>query len=387
MDPEDLTAIPPLTLGGSTWAIRPDTLPRLVEAHRKATPAWAGLAARAAAGVRTATRRTDSTERASGAVAVLPLTGVLTPHGSLLSMLFGGSSGGLTDFRENFRDAVTSPDVGAIVLDIDSPGGLHSLVPETAAEIRDARGSKPIIAVANTMAASGAYWIGAQADEFVVTPSGDVGSVGVYMLHEDWSGWNEKEGIRPTYIHAAKYKVEGNMDEPLDDEAKAYMQAEVDSIYTEFLEAVAEGRGTTVDQVRASYGEGRTLRATDALTAGMVDRIDTVEAVIGGLLVPDSTGRAAAMAGRHASIVRPTPRAEAQPPVVPETAPAADPAPAPAAPTVVPAPDPPSPVPANDPTHDPGGVPQLEPDPVVPDVGPDAPTDPEARAAIAAILI
>jgi hypothetical protein len=189
----------PITLGRSTWAIRGDALPRLVEAHRAGRASGRvleRLAVRAAAATPKAARR-QAAARAGGAVAVIPLTGVITPRGSFLSMLFGGGGGGLIDFRDTFRQAVADPDVGAIVIDIDSPGGLVDLVPETAAEIRAARGEKPIISVANTMAASAAYWIGSQGDEFVVTPSGDVGSVGVYMVHEDWSGFNAGDGHRP----------------------------------------------------------------------------------------------------------------------------------------------------------------------------------------------
>jgi capsid assembly protease len=299
-DTDDPITIPPLTLGARPWAILREVLPRLTEAHR--TPGGGDLvrlAARAAAGRPSAARRT-ATQRAGGAVAVLPLTGVLTPRGSFLSFLFGGSAGGLMDFRAAFREAVQSPDVGAIVLDVDSPGGLVDLVPETAAEVRDARGEKPIVAVANTLTASGAFWIAAQADELVVTPSGDVGSVGVYVVHEDWSAANEKIGITVTYVHAGRYKVEGNPDYPLDDDAQAAWQQEVDDLHAMFVDDVAEGRGVTAETVRDGYGEGRTLNAQRALAAGMVDRVDTLEAVIGGLLTPGATGTTAARAGRLA---------------------------------------------------------------------------------------
>lgn len=376
MDPEDredFATLPALALGRSLWAIRRDVLPRLTEAHRTAAPVWGRLAARAADGAPRAARRGGDT-RAAGAVAVLPLTGVLTPRGSMLSMLFGGGFGGLQDFRETFREAVASPDVGAIVLDVDSPGGLIDLVPETAAEVREARGSKPIVAVANTMAASGAYWIAAQADEIVVTPSGEAGSIGVYMVHEDWSAFNEQAGIQPTYISAGRYKTEGNPDEPLSEESHTAWQQEVDDIYGQFVDDVAAGRGVSASAVRSDYGEGRSLLAGRALEAGMVDRIDTLETVVGELLDSSGgTGRAAA--ARLGRVVAPAPRAE-----VPE--PVTDP---------VPPPTPISP-PANDPTHVPDDAPvELDPpaDPVEPDVGPDAPepADVAARAAMAALLV
>jgi signal peptide peptidase SppA len=364
------TTLPPLTLGRSLWAVRDEVLPRLIEAHRVSDHrGLQRLAMRATAATPKAARRTTGT-RAGGAVAVIPLTGVLTPRYSFLSYLFGGG-GGLVDFREAFREALNSPDVGAIVLDVDSPGGLIDLVPETAAEIRDARGTKPIVAVANTMAASGAYWIAAQADELVVTPSGSVGSVGVYMVHEDWSGWNEQQGIQPTYISAGRFKTEGNPDEPLSDEARADWQQEVDDLYAMFVADIAAGRNVTADVVQAQYGEGRTLIADRALAAGMVDRIDTIETVIGALLAPGSTGTAAARAGR-ASIVRPARAEVTPPPAGAETDP-----PAPPAPADPPAEDPP---PADPPADDP---PPADPPAEDPPVEQGA----EERSAIAALLI
>jgi signal peptide peptidase SppA len=374
MDNETVETTTPLTLGRSLWAICRDTLPRIIEAHRAGDRALARLAPRVAAP--RAARRTSTTSTAGGAVAVVPLTGVLTPRGSFLSYLFGGSMGGLVEFRDAFREALNSPDVGSIVLDIDSPGGLIDLVPETAQEIADARGAKPIIAVANTMAASGAYWIGAQADEFVITPSGSAGSIGVYMVHEDWSGFNEQQGIKPTYISAGKYKTEGNPDEPLADDALAAWQQEVDDLYTMFVNAVAAGRGVTAQQVRDGYGQGRTPRAVRAIEAGLVDRVDTIEGVIGGLLVPGSSGTAAARAGRM-----PAPRAEASAtggePVVEEEPPAA-------APHAVDA-DEPAGSAAPDATTD-DEPPAASADAA--DEGGDEPAeqDAEARAAIAAVL-
>jgi signal peptide peptidase SppA len=287
----DDIGMPPLTLGRTLWAIREDALPRLIEAHRAGAT---GLGIRAAAAAPKAARR-SSGQRAGGTVAVIPLTGVITPRYSFLSFLFGGG-GGLLDFRDAFREAVVSPDVGAIVLEVDSPGGIIDLVPETAEEIREARGTKPIIAVANTCAASAAYWIACQADELVVTPSGDVGSVGVYMVHEDWSGWNDQQGVQPTYISAGKYKTEGNPDEPLSDDAKANWQQEVDDLYAMFVDAVAAGRDITPKQVRDGYGQGRTLLASRALAAGMVDRVATLEDVIAELLTNGSGGGATARA-------------------------------------------------------------------------------------------
>jgi HK97 family phage prohead protease len=217
-----------------------------------------------------------------GGIAVIPLRGVVTPRASLLTVLMGGTP--LSSVVAQFRAAVASSDVTAIVFDVDSPGGRSSLVEEFATEIRDARGAKPILAVANTFAASAAYWIASAADEVVVTPSGHVGSIGAYILHEDWSGFNERMGVDPSYVYAGKYKVEGNLDEPLEDEARAELQRSVDECYQSFVESVAAGRGVEVQEVIDDYGEGRVLSAARAVEAGLADRVATLDEVVAGLL-------------------------------------------------------------------------------------------------------
>ena len=227
--------------------------------------------------------RGSSTQRvaAGGAIAVLSLQGVITPRGSLLSRLFGFGSGGLEGFRDSFREALADDEVSAIIIDIDSPGGLIDLVPETAAEVRAARGNgKQIVAIANTMAGSAAYWIAAQADEMVVTPSGQVGSIGVYTIHEDVSKLEERIGIKTTVISAGRFKAEGSPWEPLSRGAQQALQSNVDDLYALFVQDVAAGRGVKTAAVTAGYGEGRMVLAAQALPLKMVDRVETIEQTI-----------------------------------------------------------------------------------------------------------
>lgn len=214
-------------------------------------------------------------------VAVIPLRGLIMPRASLLSLLFGG--GGLQLFRAAFRQALTDDDISAILIDVDSPGGRVDLVPETAREIRAARGTKPIVAVSNVMAASAAYYIASQADELHVTPSGEVGSIGVFVLHEEFSKMDERLGITTTLIRAGKYKAEGNPFEPLSDEAREAIQERVNEYYDMFVEDVAAGRGVSTDEVRGGFGEGRMITAKRAVDMGMADRVGTFEEAIAAL--------------------------------------------------------------------------------------------------------
>lgn len=197
----------------------------------------------------------------------------------MFELLFG--SGATTDeITAEFRSALSDESVRAIVLDIDSPGGSAFGITELAAEIRAGRGQKPIVAVANSMAASAAYWLGSAADEFYTTPGGVVGSIGVFTTHMDLSGAAEREGIKPTIISAGKYKTEGHEFAPLDDEARAAAQHFVDSYYDQFVKDVARNRGATEAAVRNGYGEGRALPAKDAVKAGLVDGVRTFDQVL-----------------------------------------------------------------------------------------------------------
>lgn len=213
-----------------------------------------------------------------GAVAVLPLYGVLFPRANLMTEMSGGTS--LQQFAAAFDQAISDPQVERVVIDVNSPGGSVALVTETAAKIRAARGSKPITAISNTIAASAAYWLAAQADEIVVTPSGSVGSIGVLAAHDDISAAQEKVGVNTTLISAGKFKTEGNPFEPLSDEARAAIQATVDEFYGMFLGDVAKGRGATVRAVRGGFGEGRMVSARQAVEMGMADRVDTFDSAL-----------------------------------------------------------------------------------------------------------
>jgi membrane-bound ClpP family serine protease len=93
------------------------------------------------------------------------------------------------------------PNVKAVVIDVDSPGGSVDGVAELFDQIYSARGSKPITAISNTLMASAAYWIGTAADELVVSPSGQVGSVGVYMVHDDFSKAAGDDWRQADHVH------------------------------------------------------------------------------------------------------------------------------------------------------------------------------------------
>jgi signal peptide peptidase SppA len=178
---------------------------------------------------------------------------------------------------KQFRAALADDTVKAIVFDVDSPGGDVDGIQELSDEIFNARGQKKIVAVANTMAASAAYWLASAADEFVVTPSGMVGSIGVFTTHNDVSEMDKMMGLKVTYISAGKFKTAANPDEPLSPEAEAAIQSVVDSFYDAFVSGVARNRGVAATDVKNGFGQARCVVAKDALKLHMVDKIATLD--------------------------------------------------------------------------------------------------------------
>lgn len=222
-------------------------------------------------------------------VGVLPINGPLFPKANMMTRMSGATS--VEQLQGKFNEMLADPQIKTILLNIDSPGGMSDLIMEMGDTIYGARGIKPVIAVANTTAASAAYWLGSQADKLYVTPSGSVGSVGVYTVHQDTSAKQEKDGVKTTFVSAGKYKVERNPYGPLSDEAKSHMQASVDELYGDFIRAVARGRGTDEDVVKETYANGRTYNAKAALGMNMVDGIQTFDSILGSA-VEYASGRA-----------------------------------------------------------------------------------------------
>lgn len=261
------------------WALLPETLSAIVEV----------VEFRAAGGrlddeqIRA---RVEAAERpparANGAVAVLPLFGVIAQRMNLFMDFSGGTS--TERFAAVFRQVAADPNVKAIVIEVDSPGGGVFGVEELAAEIFEARKHKHIVAVANSVAFSAAYWIASAADELVVTPSGQVGSIGVFAAHQEFSKMQEQLGIKTTLISAGEHKVDGHESIPLSDEAQEAIQALVDNYYGMFIKAVARHRGVSVSDVRSGFGQGRMVNAKEALKLGMVDRIATMDETLARLV-------------------------------------------------------------------------------------------------------
>lgn len=261
------------------WNLKPDKLAIV-----------AGILARRVAGVEldraelegALADRKNLPQPRAGAVAILPIYGVLAPRMNLFSEISGGATfEGLT---KQLRQAVADKSVKTIVLDVDSPGGSVAGNAEFAREIMRARTSKPIIAQAQFTMASAAYQLAAAATEIVAAPSAQIGAIGTYSIHNDLSAALESFGIKRTYIFAGEGKVDGNETGPLEGTALARRQLAVDQAYDVFVQNVVRGRGAglTADRVRTEW-KAWIYSASDAKAIGMIDRVATLDETIARL--------------------------------------------------------------------------------------------------------
>lgn len=197
--------------------------------------------------------------------------------GGLVARSYGlDAMSGLTDYgmiEDMLMEAATDPGVAGIMLDIDSPGGEAAGPFELADFIRqEVRALKPVWAVAQYQACSAAYAIGSAAEKLYVAPSGDIGSIGVVMLHRDQSEAETSAGLKYTYIFAGKGKVWGNPHEPLSAEAEAEFQAHVNDTYERFVALVSANR-SSLSGARIRENGARIFNAQNAVRMGYADKI------------------------------------------------------------------------------------------------------------------
>lgn len=226
-----------------------------------------------------AAKQDKKKRKPSATVGVIPIHGTITQRADFFSEWSGGAS--TESIGMVLDEFAADPSVDAIVLDVDSPGGTVYGVEELAMKIHAATKVKKVIAVANSLMASAAYWLGSQASELVVTPNGEVGSIGVYLMHRDRSAAMESRGEKVTFIQAGELKTAGHPYGPLDDTGRAVLQKGVDEYYDKFIRAVARGRNTSLTAVRSGFGKGDVVRAEEAIRENMADRIGTLDDVLG----------------------------------------------------------------------------------------------------------
>lgn len=224
-------------------------------------------------------------------VAILPLEGVIAKKANLFSQISGGVSTELA--ARDLRDAMADSAVHSIILLIDSPGGTVDGTQALADIV--AASTKPIVTLANGTMASAAYWIGSAANAAYIADSTTiVGSIGVVATHTDISQAQEKEGLKTTEIFAGQYKRIASSYAPLSKEGRQTMQDQVDYTYSLFVSAVATNRGVSTDAVLSNMADGRIFIGQQAIDAGLVDGVSTLDALVAKLNGDRSQGGASA---------------------------------------------------------------------------------------------
>lgn len=220
--------------------------------------------------------QSDQGSLISGDVAVINVMGVLAHRGGFQadsSYILGYES-----VSKQLDRALNDSAVKSIMLVLDTPGGEVAGAFELAQLIYDARGVKPIKAAVSSMAASAGYLIASAASEIVITDTGIAGSIGVVMRHADISQAAKTAGIDITYIYAGAQKIDGNQFAALTPDVKARFQAEIDNLYTLFVNTVSRYRGITVDAVRGQ--EAGIFTGQAAITAALADRLATPDQLL-----------------------------------------------------------------------------------------------------------
>ncbi|MBU1418341.1 MAG: S49 family peptidase [Proteobacteria bacterium] len=213
----------------------------------------------------------------TGAVGIATISIV----GSMVNRSSAGESGMVTyrSVKRQLDSHMANPDVGGILLDIDSHGGMAAGVHRLAIAIREASQIKPIYAFVDTSAFSAGYYLASAATKVILADdAAGVGSVGVIALHRDQSAHNEKEGYVYTAIYSGARKTDYSPHQPLAEELLAKIQKSVDTSRAWFAAAVAEFRGLSRDAVMAT--EAGLFYGKEAIAAGLADTIATLEETV-----------------------------------------------------------------------------------------------------------
>jgi signal peptide peptidase SppA len=273
---------------GNLWAMHPERFEAMcafleVKASGELPAIDVQATIHAAAEVQAA-RAKATNAASSGTVAILPLYGVIMQRGNMMGDISGPRGTSVEQFKGQFRQMVNDPNVKAIVIDVDSPGGTVAAVDELTSEMFSARSKgKRVIAVSNCLMASAAYFIASAANEIVASPSSQTGSIGVYAALRDDTGLLEKNGIKYTVVTHGENKALGDPRTPTTQAAIDQLQELVTAAGNAFDQAVARNRGISMKQVRDAFGQGKTFTAQQAKAIGMVDRVASFDDVLAEL--------------------------------------------------------------------------------------------------------
>jgi signal peptide peptidase SppA len=259
-----------------TWLLTPDmhaTLCKIAEAHAAGGAVETDQHAMAASmAANPAKRRYEL----AGRSALIPVEGVIGRKFS--SSLYSSGVTSVDVFQRILSDAANDEEVDSLTLIFDSPGGIAMGVPEAAASIRRAAARKPVVAYADGLMDSAAYWLASQADVIYATPSADVGSIGAYIALLDTSRANDLAGFKTEVFRSGRFKGMGMRGTSLTDEQRTMIQGEVEQVANQFKAAVRSGRAPK--QISDDVMQGQSFSADEAMGNGLIDGITDLETAV-----------------------------------------------------------------------------------------------------------
>jgi len=223
---------------------------------------------------------TRTVEKRSNGVAVVPVIGPIMRYSNLMTEISGAQS--LATFARDFTTSMSDPNISAIVLNGDTPGGDARGINEAAMMIADAvaKNTKPILAYAGATLASAGYWVLGAVGKGALTidQTSVLGSIGVVATVEDTTERDAKTGKRTYEIVSSN--APNKRPNVATEAGRAQFQAVVDQLESTFIASVAKYRGVTTDVVKSDFGRGGVLVGEAAVKAGMADHIGSLESTI-----------------------------------------------------------------------------------------------------------
>lgn len=245
-------------------------------------------------------------------VAVVSMFGPIFRHANLMTEL---CEDGVTTARLalELQAAMDSPDVRAIVLEIDSPGGEATGISELASTIHAMSKVKPIIAYVGGTGASAAYYLASAASEIIASPMARLGSIGTVIGYRDESARDERLGIKNVEIVSSQ-SPKKRLD-PSSDAGREAIQELIDDMTNVFVADVAKYRGVSVETVLSDFGQGGVMLGEKAVKAGLADRLGSFEGLLqelNGSRWDRARGQTSRSGGLKVAASVPTPQRESK---------------------------------------------------------------------------
>lgn len=218
--------------------------------------------------------KSEDEPKTTAGAAIIYAHGILGKHLSGLEMMCGGCS--IDQISLELDLAAEDSNADRMFINFNSPGGSYPGIPELARKIAQVDSVKPVYAFVDPLCCSGALWLASACREVFALPSSCIGSVGVYSIYLDATGYYKDLGVKFNAISSGKYKLTGADFKEMTDEEREMLQAEIDRIHAEFKTAVTSRR-----KVDAEYLEGQTFSGEEAVKIGFASTtIDSIEEAI-----------------------------------------------------------------------------------------------------------